>query len=300
MKHLPTTLLLAAGACAPVKFANQEIDLRHDAEADILEVTLTYEGLTPRPAAVYNTHDGTPPKPLGGEARLEEASTWLRRLAAGERVFILVDWPFVFDLDEPGGLELPVGEEGEKPSAVDEQRLRTLVDSIEMLEAQLYIDEETGRLAARQHLRWSELAAGLATINDGLNAALREDLEKVGEGSVNDQELSPESRDLLRAHVRDGRPWIAVVKGALEIRIPITPADFAKGMERPDLASAAEVDLDFARPMLKASSVTADESGIRVHYAPNEEGVIHVPVEHDDVEYDDQLEQHMRAAGLVE
>jgi hypothetical protein len=265
--------LLSLAACAPVEFTAQEIHLRHDVEADALEFTLLYEGLAVGRGG-SNSRDSVSP--------LQESTDWVRRLAAGERVFILFDWPLVFDLEDPTVMQALDSE--------PDQKLLALVASIESLGAAPFIDDQ-GRLCAEQRLRWNDLQRGLQTVNERLNLWLLE------------EDVEPEnwkdhlaSRRLLLEHLRARRPFLTIADGALEVRVPLGPDDFAAFLRSLVEAEANADSRAVALGIFSATEISLDDKGLLLRYEPGPDGGIHLRFERPGTKYDDRLAAALRSA----
>ena len=80
---LPLSLAFLSGC--DVQFPEQEVRMQYDTEADTLDVLFIYKGVhTPETSA---------------EA-LNDGKNVADRILAGRREFMLLDWPYLWDLDE--------------------------------------------------------------------------------------------------------------------------------------------------------------------------------------------------------
>ena len=275
MRHLAPLAALLAVACSPVQFAAQDVRLTHDAEKDRLELVLEYHGLTEGTEQPDPVRPDTLQPAGEGITTLDKSVAWLRRLAAGERVFILAGWPLIFDLEEADEL------------APEEDR--RLLDAVTLVEATLFLDEDE-RLCARQRLRWDGVTAGLARVNEALTQALASSYVTAPEGE--EDQLSPASRALFEAHLREERTWIALTDGGVDVTIPLTLEDVAASQDE-------AADLDAVAEAFLATSATVDERGVHLRYAPDEDGVVQVRFDNTSVEVEPKLRDRMVAAGLV-
>lgn len=263
---------LALVSCTPIVSTRQELQVRHDTEGDRHELVLVYEEVHARPPATARPVAGGGTEPAV-EGALDEGEAWLRRLAAGQRVFVLGTWPLVFDLEEAAGKE-------DTPRAV-----RELLATIEVLEAELFLDG-AGRLGARQRVRWDGLTAGLATLSEELNGTVLADLAAGEEPG-----LGEESRALLEAHAQAGREWVSVESGVVELHLPMTLEELARAFELEGDGREA------VRAALHTDRVEDDRHGLRARYEPDEDGVLRIELEHGG-EYDDGLAE--RVEDLLE
>lgn len=180
-------------ACTPFRFEAQEVSLRHQAERDLLEVGILYEGL----------HDEDE----------EQAASVLSRLAMGERVFVIYDWPFVADLDDEDE-PLEVDPDGKLPEEL-RRRLKAVVESVHVTGAGLFQDE-AGHLGAWQRVVLPRASEAFAAIDGLISLAVIESLEDDGE------DCDERTSGLLRAHAEGGGPWLRLVDGGFEVCVPLS------------------------------------------------------------------------------
>ncbi len=223
-------LVLMCSACAKVRFTEQRIFVRHDAENDVAEVLLVYQGLYP--SRSENVFIGAPYVQGPGEETTEredrpytevqvrdavEAVAWIE---GGRRFFILGAWAFEVDLDEP---DETCGDPDEERDEAEE-----FADDISVTHSGLYLDEQD-RLCAYQVLRIPRASLGLRLLNEVLHESIRES----GEDAELDVGLSYDARtgELWREDAVRGVPWVMMHEGGVRVRIPMTPYTAARTLE---------------------------------------------------------------------
>lgn len=276
-------LSLAAAACTPFRFEAEEVRVRHDREADALELSLVYEGL----------HARSP-----REDGLRDALDAVRRMAAGERLFVLVDWPLVIDLDAADP-ELEVEIEELTPELAE--RARALAASLRVDEVELFEDGD-GRLGCRQRLRLDGARAGVDTLNALVNAALA--AIEVGEGAeieVDGWDVDARTRELMLAHARRGDPWLALAEGGFEVRIPLSRRQAAQALRA--LAPVATPGDDARRPDVSGlfgALTEVDFAGelLVLRFLPDGTGAVRFRFERHEWRYDDALRRALLEEGV--
>jgi len=229
---LPRVLGVAAlcllGAC-DLEFPEQEVRLRHDAEADTLDVLFVYLGVT---------------TPTSQDEALEKGRAVAERVLGGRREFMLLDWPFNFDLDReyPEGEELAAG-------------VRAAIDRVRLERVGAFLDGE-GRLCGYQHFRVDRVSAALAEANRQIDEAALRGLES---GELGARELpwfdAGEER-AWRDFVASPTPWVSLEEGRLVVRLPVTEEGAARFLEvlAETVREQAGEDPDFTEVLL--SNVT--------------------------------------------
>ena len=193
-KSLPLAglALLVLPGC-DVEFPEEEVRLRYDAASDTLDVLFIYSGV--------HTPEAT-------EEALKDGVAVADRILAGRREFMLLDWPYLWDLDE---------------MAEDEETLlpyRRLIDRVSLLEVGAFLDNGE-RLSAWQHFRMKEVTPSLKQANQALAlfiqlGALTGDLQE-NLPWVDDEEL-----ELWTEDARMGVQWIRFEDGGLVVDVPMS------------------------------------------------------------------------------
>lgn len=266
-------LCTLATACSPFEFEAQELVLRHDSEGDSLELGIVYEGLS-------CGDQGMDPLAASVEA--------MQRMLAGDRYFVLLGWPFVFDLESS---QVAIGPE-QLPTELDE-RAKSLTRSLEVTDAVLF-DDQQGRLCAVQRLRLAHASSSIATLNDWLNFIA---IEPLKETAAEEQDLDARTRDLVLDHARSGKPWVLLVRGGFEVRVPMSNALAARQLA--DLAAHPDADSLQTRGaaadlLASLSEVSFADELLVLRFLPDEEGRVvfrfHLP----DSPYDEQLRRALQ------
>ncbi|MEE8469647.1 MAG: hypothetical protein V3T22_14395 [Planctomycetota bacterium] len=266
-------LCTLAAACSPFEFEAQELVLRHDSEGDSLELGIVYEGLS-------CGDQGNDPLAVSVEA--------MQRIVAGDRYFMLLAWPFLFDFDRPR-----VESDPEELPTEWEVRAQDLMRSLEVTEAVLFEDEQ-GRLGAVQRLRLENASKSIATLNAWLNVVV---IESLKENAEEDGDLDGRTRDLMLAHARSGKPWILLVRGGFEVRVPLSRALAARQLAAlatpPDEHSLQ--DRGVAADLLASlSEISFADELLVLRFLPDEEGRVvfrfHLP----DSPYDERLRRALQ------
>ena len=253
-RAIPAILVaLLASSCASFQFEHQEIQLRHDAEGDALDVLLIYEAL--------HAH--------GEKAdELQVGLDALEGIVRGHRHFIVLDWPWEADLDDLDPEEM----EGEL-----EERFLAYVPRVSLQQKGFFRDDE-GRLGLYQHLRFESVSELVELANEALNESLREEAE---DGIVGEELgwLDDPTRRLWAEHAKEGRAWFGLRGGALEISGPLSPAAAAKilsGMlaqsaKAAEDPGASELLVQLFRPM---TALHLEDQRAILRYDPDEDGLI--------------------------
>jgi len=198
--------LFAAVLCGgcDVEFPNQEIRWRYDTEADALDVLIVYRGVT---------------TPAASEEALDKGQAVADRILGGRREFMLMDWPFLFDLDADPKESEPLAAE-----------LRAAYDRVQLVAAGAFQDEDQ-RLCAYQHFRMTEVSHVLDGFNHLIGAQAATALDE-GDLGPDDLPWFDEGEvEAWRGFIADRRPWIALEQGRLVLRAPITEAGAARALD---------------------------------------------------------------------
>ena len=248
---------LALSSCATFRFQGQEIHLRHDVQADALEVGIAYLGLHARPEHV------------------SESGTAVRRIAGGERYLLLFDWPFELDVER---IVAAAREDEAEPLGPNGERAIELLDGISVVHAELFLDEQ-GRLCAWQHLRLSRIGDWMRLANDAVHDSI---LEAVREGELVDSTplLDERTRELWAASAAAREPWVRWEAGGLEIAVPATPATAARwlasALELEDSGEDSERLTLFADLAQSLTELRIEGDLLRARFGPDERSLVHL------------------------
>ena len=221
MRTLTSRLLTA---CAPlslaflagcdIEFPEQEVRLKHDAEADTLDVLFIYQGVT---------------TPTDDAQALASGTAVADRILAGRREFMLLDWPLLWDLD---GL---AAQEGQVLA------ITRIIDRVSLLDVGAFTDADD-RLSAYQHFRMTDVSDTLAQANQLITGMVQLGL-LTGEIGSEMSWMDAEERRAWGQFCASGTPWIALEDGQLVGRIPATEGGAAEMLQEL-LIGAAEEDMD--------------------------------------------------------
>ena len=186
MKYFPgqlplVGLALIASSCSKVDFEHQELKLTHDQEADSVTMDISYRGL------------------IAGSSGLEVACAWMQAMVDKRPRFIVLGWPFEFDLEQ-------IGDEW-------------LLGQVDVLRADL-IFEEGPSMRMEQQVRLRSVQAAIVRANAAISAEIRSsfegaDLEGEAEGWMDVKTL-----ELILAYANRGGPWLSLVEGSLNLHFP--------------------------------------------------------------------------------
>jgi hypothetical protein len=213
-------LLLALGSCAPFHFERQRIFLRHDAEADTLDLLLVFENVS----AVKSD-----PRVLTKAE--QESLTAIRQVAWGGRRFLFLDWPFDLDLD---GLarKAAAGEWPRPPGDDLARRLLARALDIQVRAARL-IEDPAGQVGLVQRVRVAHASEVLVLLNEMVTWATQDD-DWGGSGGP-----------ARRAWAAAGGTWVAFQPdGSLAVACPVSPeeaAAFARAGLDPELDALVQL-----------------------------------------------------------
>ncbi|MDP6939166.1 MAG: hypothetical protein QF848_10080 [Planctomycetota bacterium] len=186
-------LTLFTSACTKVEFQQQELRLTHDVEADALDLNLSYRGL------------------FAGNSGLDVACAWLQGMVDKQPRFIVVAWPFEFDLETIGD--------------------PWVLEHVDVERADLTV-EDGPRMHLEQRLRLQSAQEGVARANAALSAEWvkhlgEADLElEVEEARTDFSWMDVRTLELILARARQGGPWISLGKDALHVHFPCSQAVF--------------------------------------------------------------------------
>lgn len=253
-------------ACTTFDFTDQQILLRHDADEDVLEMVIAYEGL---------------------KASDRKGTDVVDAIRGGRPHFILMGWPWEFDL--PAILE-------EEKESEDELVQRALAFMAEIRVAEVQLFSDNGRLCLLQRIIVPDVSKGLAILNDAANRAILEAERKEGGlGGSNFEDMDERTVELWVRHAREGRSWALFDGGALVVTVPLS----AEGAARV-LAEVAQAEDDEGLSQVFDSLtelfVTGDE--VRLRFTAGDDGWLRFSFDFTDREYDSKLAEALAERGI--
>lgn len=202
---------LLAG-CAPIRYSAEEVLLRHDAEADTLEVLILYEGIQANPQD-------------GGKDGLAVAEEFSSRVALGRREFMIFDWPLHLDLEGLVGDLANVPEDATDPWSAWKREGLVHLGAIRVVASGYYAGEKDS-LSLYQRFR-VERASRLV---EWFDRALRIWIDEARAQGTLDKKmpvLAPETRAAwVELAAAKGR-WLRLADGGIEVKLPMSPTDAA-------------------------------------------------------------------------
>jgi len=178
---------------------DQRVELRYDAGTDTLDALTVYRGVTA-------------PGTSGEE--IAKAVAAARRVLGGRREFMVLDWPFYWDLDN------------EEEHRDDPEVWTKVRAGISVVEAGAFVDER-GALGGWQLLRIREVSKLVDAINATFSAWILE-AQKSGEFGSETPVLDEESRKAWVEAARAGHRWFALEAGMVAVDFPMSPEAMAR------------------------------------------------------------------------
>ena len=237
-------------ACTSVTFESQDARLERDLERDRLTIELNYHDI-----GAVNTKRGllfgwgVEPGP-----NLDAATTFLTRVAQGERTFILGYSQGDWDLE---------GELAEEPESAEEAEFQAFLSHVFVDEARVELGAK-GELNAYQRIVFPDVSAGLDLVNEALRREVSDLLVEARKRSKPGP-LEAGSFAVAAADILAERDWITWGADGLTLTIPITSKhlvgllrkgaslDFVEAMRRE--LPLGEEDLD---------QLEAAQAGVRI------------------------------------
>ena len=219
---LAVLALPLAASCTEFEFAEQDIAVRFDVEADVLEVSIDTRG-------IYGTQMGSNDTEVVID---ERAAARVRQMAEGYRYFHLLTWPFVFDLDEEENPAAPNVPENASPelTGLMEDLLR-LASGVTVTESKTYFDAND-EVAVFQRVRIEHATELVAMMNTGISMSVMHSIElavdAVADPPIDDIFESREARRLLLEHAKAERPWVELDGDGVSVHVPMTAQDLAR------------------------------------------------------------------------
>ncbi|HIF41957.1 MAG TPA: hypothetical protein EYQ74_12765 [Planctomycetes bacterium] len=180
-------LALLVSSCSTVDFEQQELKLTHDQETDSLTLDISYRGL------------------IAGSSGLDVACAWMQGMVDKRPRFIVLGWPFEFDLEQ-------IGDEW-------------LLGQVDVLRAELTF-EKGPSMDMEQRIRLQSVQEAIVRANAAISAEVlssyaEADLEREAKGWMDVKTL-----ELILAHARRGGPWISLENGSLGLHFPCSQGVF--------------------------------------------------------------------------
>lgn len=230
---------LLTSSCSQVDFEQQELKLTHDQEADSLTLDLSYRGL------------------IAGSSGLDVACAWMQGMVDKRPRFIVLGWPFEFDLEQ-------IGDEW-------------LLGQVDVPRAELTF-EKGPSMRMEQQVRLQSAQEAIVRANFAISAEL---VKEYGEAALEREAkgwMDVKTLNLILAHARKGGPWISLEGGSISIHFPcsqsvfhtaiMTIADPPK-MEDEERALLRQVlgqlgGVSYAKELLVVSFPIAEDVGLRL------------------------------------
>ena len=192
MKYFPgqlplVGLALLASSCSKVDFEHQELKLTHDQETDSLTLDLSYRGL------------------IAGSSGLDVACAWMQGMVDKRPRFIVLGWPFEFDLEQ-------IGDEW-------------LLGQVDVLRAEVSF-EEGPSMRMEQQVRLQSTQEAIVRANVAISAEL---VKEYGEAALEQEAkgwMDVKTLKLILAHARRGGPWISLEGGFISFHFPCSQGVF--------------------------------------------------------------------------
>lgn len=283
---LAALALPLAASCTEFEFAEQDISVRFDVEADALEVSIDTRG-------IYGTQIGSSDTVAVID---ERAAARVRQMAEGYRYFHLLTWPFVFDLDEEEDPAMPSGASPELTHLMED--LHRLTAGVTVAESRTYFDAND-EVAVFQRVRIEHAREIVTLINAGLSMSLLQTIEpevdEVADPPSNDIFESREAKRLLLEYAKAERPWVELDGDGVSVHVPMTPQDLAQIVrgsfdmatnERKDAAEAASVGRALFHDL---DGISIEGNVVTFRFPFGEDGSIDMPL---------RKERHADAARL--
>lgn len=195
---LPAILRRFAAACllllaACLEFDAQEVTIRYDEAADRIDVHLVYR-------SVYAEGDGR---------AVDEAIRQIDEIRRDGTFALWQNWPFKITI--PGEHKLPM------------QALLAHVD----VENGGFFTDPTDTLCAHQYVRIRDARAFVQQVNTLLDVWVAAQLTTGTDVGETTHRWDADTRDFVREFARRGEHMLAVTKGRIELRLPLSGKDHA-------------------------------------------------------------------------
>jgi len=205
--HLLALVIFAAlhASCAAVTFDSQEARFDRDFEADSLTLELEYHDVAAidakrRTFLAWGVKDGPD---------LKAASSFLQGVAHGERIFILANPFFAWDLEELA----------HEPGLTDAER--AYMAKVHVAEARIEVGE-ADEINVYQRIVFPDVSKALALLNAGLRRELLAAFAAGEFASEQEDEMQAASLAVALADAQAGRDWVAWGEEGLSLKVPMT------------------------------------------------------------------------------
>lgn len=231
-----------------VRFAEQELQFRYDAEKDELDLLLLYRGLQP---------------PTDDAEGLERAQHTIEGMLAGSRFVIVGDWFAAWDLD----LIVAALTELEAEPLDDPTALALAVARDVEIRAVGLVRDPEHRLGLYQFVRVPKASRLVRAVNLEINRHILAEAAKPPKASdLQGFEAGTQARILEKA--RSGADWITFSGSRLELRAPAGPRDVADFVA----AYALKPDSVLSGILGALSELESCDGELRLTFLPDEGG----------------------------
>ena len=217
----PLALAAAASllaACTPFEFAEQDISIRHDAEADVIELDVVTRG-------IFGTSTGQ-----SSPRRIDErAAALIRQMAEGRRYLHLLSWPFVVDRDRERDEDEDLTKEDVPPDWISiAETWDDLAGGVTVTDAHTFLDDRD-EVGVVQRVRVERAGEILRSLNETIDLMLVDLIEQSNGTDTPDEAFSSAAAHaLLLEFARGEGDWVSLDADGLTIRCPMTPTDRAR------------------------------------------------------------------------
>ena len=235
MKYWLRLLIVATGLALSscIEFESEVIQYRHDASANQLRLTLSYEGIFGGKGGSWSNNEKE--EPHDPKELTAQQKTQLESVLKGGRAFFFGNWIVEYDSSsmrdllrksnngESVAIDVPFG----KP---EKKLLQAAVQDIELTNLGLYVDE-SGHLCGAQTFVIKRLSNFLATANEVIRRQVAHGIEeqraKVKAGEKKPESApSDETTTLLVAACSKGHDFLILKKGRLVVRVPLGQREY--------------------------------------------------------------------------
>jgi hypothetical protein len=292
--------LLLCSACKSVQFTEQSIFVRHDADRDLAEVLIVYQGLHPSRSTgiIFGESDAPeqdPPDPENQPftaAQVRKGHETVSRIAAGKRIFVLGIWFSDVDLDSPR--HAPVTAKGRGRTEED-----VFQDGISVRGSGIFLNQED-QLCAFQVLRIPRVKLGLRLLNQELNEAIL-NMADSGNFEENFTLFDERTRELWIQEAQQGVPWITPHAGGVRVSFPATPRTAARLLAGALTGISEAEDVQVAQTWAALASCVAGmeitDEHVTFDFRPGKGGEPTLKLVSSRMEYSDEILQMFQERG---
>ncbi len=285
-------LILCLPACGKFDFQGQDLTLRHDAEADTLELELIYKSVC-TPNVVTSRKDGT--RKAEG---IEGVSEAVEGVAAGARYFMVFFRVFEMDLDrtEKDLREL----QEEEPNNENIQWL-TFLETITVEDATVFLDAR-GHIGIQQRIRLKGARRATELFNTALHLAVLREVEAGDFERNTDDFFDDATRKRFAAEAKEGTPWGRWDKADFVISLPITSKSSARLLTLLLAEQASEDERSVrafgAELFGLVEDIQVQPERLVLTLGAGEDGTLRMELEEDERDYDESLLEDLKARGF--